>query len=346
MNSNFSENAAAPPSLLLRLKSCWARVGDYRGLLALAIMFVIGCVYSPRVPGSNVPIFLSWRLQTGILWEYCEYGLLAVGMTLVVLTGGIDLSVGSVLGMSATLFALLTVGLGWAIPWAVLAVLTAGAATGMVSGILVDKFRLQPFVVTLAMMTGIRGLAKLISGGMKIQPAAQPWYRFQGDTPAFFKWMTQALPGVGIQPAALLFLIALVTMAVIVAKSRYGRSLYAIGGNEEASRLSGLRVSRAKILTYALCAGFAALAGIVNACRQDLGDPEAGATFELDAIAAVVIGGTSLAGGRGGLGFTLLGVLIVGYINKVLSLNAVPIAPRMMIQAAIILAAVLIQRKK
>jgi ribose transport system permease protein len=158
--------------------------------------------------------------------------------------------------------------------------------------------------------------------------------------------MTQALPGIGIQPAALLFLVALVVMAVVVAKSRYGRSLYAIGGNEEAARLSGLRVSRATIVTYALCAGFAALAGIVNACRQDLGDPEAGATFELDAIAAVVIGGTSLSGGRGGLAFTLIGVLIVGYINKVLSLRAVPIAPRMMIEAAIIVIAVLIQRKK
>src|SRR4029079_18855790 len=108
-------------------------------------------------------------------------------------------------------------------------------------------------------------------------------------------------------------------------------------------RLSGLRVTKTKIVTYALCAGFAAHAGIVNACRNDLGDPEAGSTFELDAIAAVVIGGTSLMGGRGGLAFTLLGVLIVGYINKVLSLNAVPIAPRMMVQAAIIIVAVLIQ---
>jgi ribose transport system permease protein len=208
---------------------------------------------------------------------------------------------------------------------------------------------MQPFVVTLATMVGARGLAKLISGGIKVQPAAQPWYRFQEDTPPFFRWMTQTLPHgsqYGIQPAALLFLIALAVMAVIVAKSRYGRALYAIGGNEEAARLSGLRVSRAQIATYALCAGFAALAGMVNACRQDLGDPEAGATFELDAIAAVVIGGTSLMGGRGGMAFTLLGVLIVGYINKVLSLNAVPIAPRMMIQAAIIVVAVLIQRKK
>jgi len=345
MNPKLIDNAA-PTSPLARLSSQWARLGDYRGLVALAIMFVVGCIFSPRVAGSNVPIFLSWRLQIGILYEYCEYGLLAVGMTLVILTGGIDLSVGSVLGVSATLFALLKVGYGWGIPGAVLAVFAAGMAAGTINGFLITKFRMQPFVATLAMMVGARGLAKLISGGIKVQPAAQPWYHFQQDTPPFFRWMNQALPGIGVQPAVLLFVIALIVMAVLVAKSRYGRALYAIGGNEEASRLSGLHVSRAKILTYALCAGFAALAGIVNACRQDLGDPEAGATFELDAIAAVVIGGTSLMGGRGGLGYTLLGVLIVGYINKVLSLNAVPIAPRMMIQAAIIVVAVLIQRKK
>lgn len=346
MNPDSTGNPNPPRSQLSRLSALWTRVGDYRGVVALLIMFVVGCIYSPHVAGSSVPLFLTWRLQAGILYEYCEYGLLAVGMTLVILTGGIDLSVGSVLGLSATLFALLTVGYGWGIPAAVLVVIAAGLVAGAVNGFLISRFRMQPFVITLAMMTGARGLAKLVSGGMKVQPAAQPWYRLQDDTPPFFRWMTEALPVIKIQPAALLFLIALVVMAILVAKTKYGRSLYAIGGNEEASRLSGLRVSRNKILTYALCAGFAALAGIVNACRQDLGDPEAGATFELDAIAAVVIGGTSLAGGRGGLGFTLLGVLIVGYINKVLSLNAVPIAPRMMIQAAIIVIAVLIQRKK
>ena len=150
-------------------------------------------------------------------------------------------------------------------------------AAGTINGFLIARFRMQPFVATLAMMTGARGLAKLISGGMKVQPAAQPWFQAcRQDTPPFFRWMTEALPGIGIQPAALLFLIALVVMAVLVAKTRYGRALYAIGGNEEAARLSGLRVWQAKIFTYALCAGFAALAGIVNACRQDLGDPGGG----------------------------------------------------------------------
>src|SRR6185503_19220557 len=144
----------------------------------------------------------------------------------------------------------------------------------------------------------------------------------------------------------LMFLICIVIMAVVVRNSNYGRKLYAIGGNEEAARLSGIAVGWTKGLTYALCAGFAAMAGVINACRQDIGDPEAGVAFELDAIAAVVIGGTSLAGGQGGMMFTLIGVLIVAYINKILSLNATPIAQRMIIQAAIIAAAVLIQRRK
>jgi ribose transport system permease protein len=298
------------------------------------------------VQDTGLPVFISWRTQLDILFEYCEYGLLATGMTLVILTGGIDLSVGSVLGFSATLFALLTIGYGWSIQAAFVMVLLSGLATGSISGILVSRFRIQPFVATLAMMTAARGAAKWISGGIKVQPAAQPWYKLTDDTPHFFRWMTTALPGLHIQPATLLFLTCIVVMAVVVRNSRYGRKLYAIGGNEEAARLSGIAVGWTKGLTYALCGAFAATAGVINACRQDIGDPEAGVAFELDAIAAVVIGGTSLAGGQGGMMFTLIGVLIVAYINKILSLNATPIAQRMIIQAAIITAAVLIQRRK
>jgi ribose transport system permease protein len=318
----------------------------YRGLIALFIVFLLGSILPPKAADTHLSVFLSWRTQLSILYEYCEYGLLATGMTLVILTGGIDLSVGSMLGFSATLFALLTVGYGWGMPASIIVVIAAGLLAGAINGLLIARFRMQPFVATLAMMTAARGLAKMISGGSKVQPAAQPWYKLTQDTPSFWTWMTKTLPGIGIQPAVLVFIFGILIMAVIVAKTTYGRKLYAIGGNEEASRLSGISVAWTKGLTYSLCAGFAALAGIINACRQDIGDPEAGATFELDAIAAVVIGGTSLAGGRGGMLFTLVGVLIVAYINKILSLNAVPIAPRMIIQAAIIAIAVLIQRQK
>lgn len=319
---------------------------NYRGLIALLLVFVLGCLVTPKLPGTNLPVFLAPRTQLDILYEYCEYGLLAVGMTLVILTGGIDLSVGSVLGLSATLFALLTIGYGWGIPASILAVVATGLAAGTISGFLIAKFRLQPFVVTLAMMTAARGAAKQVAGNIKVQPAAQPWYKLTEDTPAFFRWMTQTMPHLGIQPSSLIFLIVIFVVAILVRRSRFGRQLYAIGGNEEAARLSGIAVTRAKVMTYALCAAFAALAGVVNACRLDMGDPEAGAGYELDAIAAVVIGGTSLAGGRGGMGFTFVGVLIMAYINKILSLKAVPIAPRMIVQAGIIVVAALIQRKK
>ena len=324
----------------------WKQMNSYRGLFAFAFVFLLGCFLTPRANDTGLSIFLSWRTQLDILYEYCEYGLLATGMTLVILTGGIDLSVGSVLGCGATLFALLTIGYGWGVGGALCAVALFGLAAGAVNGLLIARFRMQPFVATLAMMTGARGLAKLISGGIKVQPAAQPWYALTTDTPPFFRWMSQSLPGLGVKPAALLFLIGIFVMALVVGRSTFGRKLYAIGGNEEAARLSGIAVGQVKILAYALCALFAALAGVVNACRQDIGDPEAGASFELDAIAAVVIGGTSLAGGRGGMLFTFLGVLIIAYINKILSLNAIPIAPRMMVQAGIIIAAVLIQRQK
>lgn len=333
-------------------KTAWKReraleiLDSYRGLIALIVVFILGVIFDPGWAATGKPVFLSIRTQLDILYEYSEYGLLATGMTLVILSGGIDLSVSSVLGFCATLFALLTIGFGWSIAPAVLAVIAAGLAAGTINGTLVSRFKMQPFVATLAMMTAARGMAKLISGGIKVQPGAQPWYSMTQGTPAFFDWMNQSLPVVRVQPATVLFLVSILVMAVVVKSSTYGRRLYAIGGNEEAARLSGIQVGRTKIATYALCAAFAALAGVVSACRQDIGDPEAGFGFELDAIAAVVIGGTSLMGGRGGMMFTLVGVLIMAYINKILSLNAVPIAPRMIIQGAIIVTAVLIQQRR
>lgn len=341
-----SEDLSASGGAWMRLRRLLEPAGRYRGVIALVMVFLLGCFCTPKAFDTGLPVFLSVRTQRDILFEYSEYGLLATGMTLVILSGGIDLSVGSVLGLSATLFALLTIGFGWSIPAALAAVVVIGIGVGILNGVLVSRFRMQPFVATLATMTAARGAAKMVSGGIKVQPAAQPWYRLTQDTPIFFRWMTQSVARIALQPSTLLFLAVILIVGIIVRRTVYGRQLYAIGGNEEAARLGGIPVARVKIATYALCALFAALAGVVNACRQDIGDPEAGIGFELDAIAAVVIGGTSMLGGQGNLFFTFLGVLIVGYISKILSLNAVPIAPRMMIQAAIIIVAVLVQQQK
>lgn len=337
-----------PPARLKpgRVSAFWASAGQMRGVFALLLVFVLGIVFTPQNLVTGHSVFLTWQTQSDILFEYSEYGLLACGMTLVILAGGIDLSVGSVLGFIATLFALLLIGFGWSMPAAVLACVAAGLVVGLINGVLISRFDLQPFVVTLAMMVAARGAAKVISGGIKVQPAARPWYAMQEGGPPVFDWMTTRLPVIGLQPATLLFLFSILVMFIIVRYTAFGRRLYAIGGNEEAARLSGIKVGWTKITAYALCAGFAALAGLISASRSSIGDPEAGFTYELDAIAAVVIGGTTLTGGQGGMGFTLVGVLTIAYINKILSLNAVQEPTRLLAKGIIIVAAVLIQQRR
>lgn len=321
-------------------------LSNFRGVAALVAVFLLGVLFTPKSYTTGIPIFLTLQTQSDILFEYAEYGILATGMTLVILAGGIDLSVGSVLGFTATLFSLLMIAYGWSPVPAMLVTILAGAFAGSISGFLTARFRMQPFVATLAMMVAARGAAKWISGGIKVQPGAKDWYALQSGTPDLYTWMTTRLPVIELQPITLLFIVNIVAMLLVVRYTRFGRHLYAIGGNEEAARLSGIRIDWAKVAAYSLCGAMAAFAGISNAARLELGDPEAGFTYELDAIAAVVIGGTSLMGGRGGMFLTLIGVLIIGYINKILSINNVGEAFRLLAKGGIIVAAVLIQQRR
>jgi ribose transport system permease protein len=345
-NGSGAKDAASKLKDVSRVTELIRTLSPLRGILALVAVFALGVYYSPPAPGTRWPLFLTSGIQKGILFDYAEYGILATGMTLVILSGGIDLSVGSVLGASSVIFSLLVIGYGWSPIPALFVCVLAGFAAGSVSGILISRFKMQPFVATLAMMVAARGVAKLISGGIKVQPGAMPWYKLQGASPDFYSWMTSPTRILGLQPVTLMFLSAILVMFVVVRFTRFGRQLYAIGGNEEAARLSGISVAWSKILAYTLCAGLAALAGVADACTTGLGDPEAGFTYELDAIAAVVIGGTSLMGGRGGVIFTLIGTLIIGYIGKILSINAVPEAGRLLAKGGIIVVAVLIQQRK
>jgi ribose transport system permease protein len=320
-------------------------LGNARGVIALLFVICLGIVFSPRSLQTGQSIFLQPGTQLDILFEYSEIGLLACGMTLVILTAGIDLSVGSVLGFTATFFSLLTIGYGMAAFPAILLTLGSGAVAGAISGVLVTTFRMQPFVATLAMMVAARGAAKVIAGGIKVQPGGREWYVLQDAQPKVFDWMTSPLPGIGLQPISVAFLLSVAILYIVVRYSAYGRTLYAVGGNEQAARLSGINVSLTKMIAYVICGVTAAMAGVADASRLGLGDPsEAGFTYELDAIAAVVIGGTSLMGGRGGMIFTFLGVLIIAYINKILSINNVAEAYRLLAKGGIIVAAVLIQQ--
>jgi ribose transport system permease protein len=316
------------------------------GLISFAAVFILCVIYSPLQKGTGYPIFLTLKTQLDVLFENADAGILAVGMTLVILTGGIDLSVGSVLGMVSTFFALLVIGLGVS-PYIALALsLYLGAAAGAINGTLISRFRLQPFAATLAIMAAARGVAKWMTNQAKVQPGAQDWYAVQGDSPSFFVSLTKSLPVIQIKPVSIIFLVTVIVMWFVVRYTRYGRHLYAIGGNEEAARLSGIRVMRDKFLAYVMCGMFAGLGGVCTATRLELGDPEAGGGYELDAIAAVVIGGTNLNGGRGGMMLTLIGALMIGSINKILSLNGIPEAWRLIAKGGIIVLAVLIQKQK
>jgi ribose transport system permease protein len=345
-NDAFSPVGAGVPSSRLKDKGGTAsrlmRLPFVRAFLALLGVMILGFIFN--ADGA----FDKWATHRDMLRQVSVIGILACGMTLVIITGGIDLSVGSILGFSAVLFAELAIHQGWPAGAAVMVTLSAGLLFGVFSGGLISRFRLQPFIVTLAMMVFARGLAKWISGGQKISTAVQ-----QGDgsyhyveAPPIFDQLSSRIFGGNVAVVTLVLVGCVVICGVVLAKLRWGRYLYAVGGNEEAARLAGVPVTGSKLLAYGLSGLLGAVAGICQAAQELQGDPEAGGSYELSAIAMVVIGGTSLTGGRGGIGLTLLGCLTIGYLEKILSINAVGESARLMLTGAIIVGAVLFQRGK
>ncbi|MCK5573979.1 MAG: ABC transporter permease [Bacteroidetes bacterium] len=281
-----------------------------------------------------------------MLRQISVFGILACGVTLVIISGGIDLSVGSILGLSAVLFSLFSIHLGWSAPAAIAGTLLAGAACGMLSGGIIARFRMQPFIATLAMMVFARGVAKLVSGGQKISTAVQGadgTYEYV-EVPTIFDIIGARIANDNLAVVSLILLACILFCWVLLAKTDRGRHLYAIGGNEEAARFAGIPIEKAKVLAYGLSGLFCAVAGIAQAAQELQGDPEAGTAYELTAIAMVVIGGTSLRGGQGSIWLTALGVLIIGYLEKILSINAVGEETRLMLTGIIIVLAVLFQK--
>jgi ribose transport system permease protein len=311
-----------------------------RALLALLLMFAIGCAFS--ADGA----FFRWSVHRDMLRQVSVFGILACGMTVVIITAGIDLSVSSVMALAAVSFAWLTLPEGWPAIFAIPVVLVIGTTLGSISGALAARMRIQPFIVTLAMMVFARGLAKVVSGGMKITNyvAADDGRSHLVSLPRVFGMIDSRVLGGNLSIVTIVFLVSVLVTWVILSRLRLGRHIYAVGGNEEAARLSGVPVGRTLVLAYALSGLFAAVAGICQAAQETQGDPETGMGYELDAIAMVVIGGTTLAGGRGSVVLTLIGVLTIGYLQKILSLNAAPEATRLMLTGAIIVCAVLFQR--
>jgi ribose/xylose/arabinose/galactoside ABC-type transport system permease subunit len=391
--------AASVRKFLLKTKLFWG----------LAVLYGAGIILSP-VNRKGANIFLEPGNQADVLRQVANNGIIAVGMTLVILTGGIDLSVGSMMSLGCMLCAMLLTLPGWttastaSIPimgvvaallcaylvplvatnvrrgsakpvehaswnirllglvvglvvgallvwwttsqlqskFGVLGVLitvpAAGLALGAFNGLIIAKGKLQPFIVTLAMMVAIVGLARLLGGETA---AVYPVYTGSNATEDFEILRTLVLQVVPVP--GIFFLVAVLTFGFILKYSAFGRYIYAIGGNENAARLAGIQVDQIKVAVYAISGMLASLAGVLYTSQYRQGKPDAGAGGELDAIAAVVIGGTNLMGGKGTMTGTFVGVLIFGFLTNILLLKNINSNIQFVLKGAIILAAVLLQ---
>jgi ribose/xylose/arabinose/galactoside ABC-type transport system permease subunit len=252
--------------------------------------------------------------------------IVAAGMTFVILTAGIDLSVGSVVGLSGVLCAD-AIAHGWGVPAAIAVGLAVGAAVGVVNGLIVTRIRVPPFIVTLAMMLVVRGIAFKYTDARTI-----------ANLPPGLPPLSQGLP----MTIAMVVVFVLSWLALM--RTPFGRHVYAIGGNADAAWLSGVRVNRVLMAVYVICGLGAGIAGVLVASRLKAGYPRAGELYELDAVAAVVVGGTSLFGGRGSIWGTLAGAFFIGILNNGLNLYNVSPYDQMIAKGVVLLAATSLDR--
>ena len=307
-----------------------SRLADYAptygAAAALVLLIIVNAILTPNFVDAN-------NLRN-ILLQVAPTVLVAVGMTLVIATGGIDLSVGSVMAIASALAAV-ALGRGWNVGAAVLVALVVAVGLGAFNGVLISRFRIQPIIVTLALLISGRGVAQVINGGQLIQ----------FDNPTF---ETLGRGFVGPVPVQVLVMLLVVAAAIFVVRATtFGRYVAAVGGNEAAARLAGVKVHQTKIAVYALSGLLAGLAGLIETSRLGVSDaPNIGLNIELDAIAATVVGGTPLTGGRATIIGTLIGALIMQIITTSFNMNQIKFSWGLVIKAAIILVAVYIQRPK
>ena len=306
-----------------------------KSFAALAGIVVLAVLISPSAADGS-RIFLQPGNLTDILRQIALIGIISLSMTLVILTGGIDLSVGSVLALSTALTAMwLTREYSHSIAGAIAVAVASCALAGAVNGAVVALTGMQPFIVTLASMIGIRGLAKWLTDNQNIDIgfghdlAAQFAAIFRGKAIVIGSYVTAAA-----------------VFWTLLGRTVFGRHVRAVGDNEKASLYAGLPVRRTKIWVYTLSGMLSGFAGVLYAAENHQGNPNAGVAYELDAIAAVVIGGTRLSGGKGSISGTIVGTLIMGVLTNMLRLNNVDSNVEMMIKAVIIVLAVAVQRER
>jgi ribose/xylose/arabinose/galactoside ABC-type transport system permease subunit len=295
--------------------------------LALILELVLFALLSPHfLTAENL---LNVSLQTSIT------AIIAVGMTFVILTAGIDLSVGSLVAVVGVLTTLLLAGIapvGVAFPLAIAGGLALGAFSGLAAGTLVTRFKITPFIVTLALMTIWRGTAFILTGGRPI------W-----ELPEGFSLLASGRVA-GLPIPTVIMLVVYVSAHIILTRTRFGRHVYAVGGNLEAARLAGIRTHRVITAAFVISGTLSALSGILLASRVNSGQPNAGLMYELDVIAAVVVGGTSLFGGRGSIIGTFIGSLLIGVLRNGLNLMNVESYVQQVVVGFVILLAVMIDQ--
>jgi len=283
----------------LNFRDILARYGILIVLIGLSVVFAI----------ATSGQFFSIENIFNILKQVAVVGIISVGMTMVLLTGGIDLSVGSIAGVGCVVTAsLLLKGVNvWLV---ILAVLAISTLIGLLNGFFINVMQIPPLITTLAMMTSIRGVAYLITGGL-------PIFGFKSDI------LVLGQGYVGFLPVPVIVMVAVFIVGIVfVQNTRYGRYMYGVGGNEEATRLSGISVKKIKYIVYSISGLLAGLAGMVMLARINSGTPKMGQGYEMDVITAVVLGGVSISGGEGKLGFVIVGVLIMGVLtNGLILLN-------------------------
>lgn len=317
-------NESAPAGKANFINTMTQKLGP---LLGLIMLIIIVSVLNPS--------FLEPLNILNLLRQVAINALIAFGMTFVILTGGIDLSVGAILALSSALTAGMIVS-GVDPILAILIGCILGAVMGMVNGLLITKGKMAPFIATLATMTAFRGLTLVYTKGNPITGL--------GDNQLFQLFGRGYF--LGIPVPAITMIITFAILFIILHKTPFGRKTYAIGGNEKASLISGIKVDKVKVMIYGLSGLLAALAGAILTSRLNSAQPTAGTSYELDAIAAVVLGGTSLSGGKGRIFGTLIGALIIGTLNNGLNLLGVSSFYQMVVKGIVIIIAVLLDRKK
>ena len=303
-------------------------ISKFQSLIGLIVFSVIVAFINSR--------FMTTSNILNILRQTSINAVIATGMTFVILTGGIDLSVGSILGFSGAVAAMmLASGVNSII--AIPVALIVGLVVGALNGVLISKGKLQPFIVTLATMTMLRGATLVFTDGKPIGTG------FEANS-KLFSWFGNGYV-LGIPVPIIVIIVTFLVALFVLTQTKIGRYVYALGGNEEATKLSGISTDKVKIFVYAISGMMAALAGIIITSRLSSAQPTAGSGYELDAIAAVVLGGTSLAGGTGTIVGTMIGALIIGVLNNALNLMDVSSYFQMLAKGSVILLAVLLDRK-